>query len=178
MSNIQAQIDRIRNNLDAAYIVLQAIGVDVPANATVDDLASLINSYWTEIAELLEDKVDKVSGKGLSTNDYTTAEQTKLGGIETGAQVNKIEKILVDGTEQTISGKAVSITRIKGDRGTGLLPVTTAPSSYTTAVNGLTPTYRIALSTVKTQASTEVVYAGDTLRYSYYHYPIIYVDES
>ena len=36
----------------------------------------------------LDLKVDKVSGKGLSTNDYTTAEQTKLSGIATGAQVN------------------------------------------------------------------------------------------
>lgn len=32
-------------------------------------------------------KVDKVSGKGLSTNDYTTAEKNKLAGIE--AQANK-----------------------------------------------------------------------------------------
>lgn len=30
-------------------------------------------------------KVDKVDGKGLSTNDYTTAEKTKLQGIEEGA---------------------------------------------------------------------------------------------
>lgn len=30
-------------------------------------------------------KVDKVTGKGLSTNDYTTVEQTKLSGIEAGA---------------------------------------------------------------------------------------------
>lgn len=30
-------------------------------------------------------KVDKVSGKGLSTNDYTTAEKTKLAGIAAGA---------------------------------------------------------------------------------------------
>ena len=65
-----------------------------------------------------------------------------------------------------------------GQRGTGLLPVTTAPSSYTTAVNGLTPAYRIALSTVKSQASVDEVYAGDTIRYSYYHYPVIYVDSS
>jgi Chaperone of endosialidase len=36
----------------------------------------------------LDLKVDKVSGKVLSTNDYTTAEQTKLSGIATGAQVN------------------------------------------------------------------------------------------
>lgn len=65
-----------------------------------------------------------------------------------------------------------------GNRGTGLLAVTTAPSSYTDEVNGLTPTYRIALSTVKSQASVDEVFAGDTIRYSYYHYPIIYVDSS
>lgn len=33
----------------------------------------------------LNNKVDKVTGKGLSTNDYTTAEKEKLSGIETGA---------------------------------------------------------------------------------------------
>ena len=65
-----------------------------------------------------------------------------------------------------------------GQRGTGLLAVTTAPSSYTTEVGGVTPTYRIALSTVKTQAGVSEVLVGDTIRYSYYHYPIIYVDDS
>lgn len=65
-----------------------------------------------------------------------------------------------------------------GQRGTGLLPITTAPSTYTTAVNGLTPAYRIALSKVKSEASVSEVLAGDTLRYSYYHYPVIYVDSS
>ena len=33
----------------------------------------------------LSTKVDKVSGKGLSTNDYTTAEKNKLAGIAAGA---------------------------------------------------------------------------------------------
>lgn len=33
-------------------------------------------------------KVDAVSGKGLSTEDYTTEEKTKLSGIESGAEVN------------------------------------------------------------------------------------------
>ena len=36
----------------------------------------------------LGDKVDKVAGKQLSTEDYTTEEKTKLLGIEEGAQVN------------------------------------------------------------------------------------------
>jgi phage minor structural protein len=33
-------------------------------------------------------KVDKVTGKGLSTNDFTNALLTKLNGIESGAEVN------------------------------------------------------------------------------------------
>ena len=33
-------------------------------------------------------KVDVVAGKGLSTEDYTTAEKIKLSGIESGAEVN------------------------------------------------------------------------------------------
>ncbi|NCC68673.1 MAG: collagen-like protein, partial [Clostridia bacterium] len=36
----------------------------------------------------IDDKVDKVAGKGLSTEDYTTAEKTKLAGIAEGAEAN------------------------------------------------------------------------------------------
>lgn len=41
------------------------------------------------VKDSLDNKVDKVSGKGLSTNDYTTAEKNKLAGIATGAEVNQ-----------------------------------------------------------------------------------------
>ena len=61
------------------------------------------------IYEALADKVDVVSGKGLSTNDYTTTEKNKLEGIATGAQVNVIETIKVNGTAQTPTSKAVNI---------------------------------------------------------------------
>ncbi len=40
------------------------------------------------IKSALDNKVDKVNGKGLSTNDYTTAEKSKLEGIAAGAEVN------------------------------------------------------------------------------------------
>ncbi|WP_135552622.1 hypothetical protein [Paenibacillus cymbidii] len=38
-------------------------------------------------------KVDKVAGKGLSTEDYTTAEKSKLAGIAAGAQVNAVTSV-------------------------------------------------------------------------------------
>jgi hypothetical protein len=36
----------------------------------------------------LDNKVDKIDGKQLSTEDYTTTEKNKLAGIAAGAQVN------------------------------------------------------------------------------------------
>jgi hypothetical protein len=57
----------------------------------------------------LDDKVDKVSGKGLSTNDYTTAEKNKLAGISAGAQVNVIESVKRNGTALTVTNKAVDV---------------------------------------------------------------------
>lgn len=42
-----------------------------------------------------------VSGKSLSTNDYTNDDQSKLQGIDAGADVNTIESISVDGTTIT-----------------------------------------------------------------------------
>lgn len=44
----------------------------------------------------LADKVDKVNGKQLSTEDFTAAFKTKLEGIDTGAQVNKVTDVQVD----------------------------------------------------------------------------------
>ena len=40
---------------------------------------------WEQIKTKLSEKVDKVDGKDLSTNDYTTADKDKLTGIEAGA---------------------------------------------------------------------------------------------
>lgn len=63
-----------------------------------------------------------------------------------------------------------------GQRGTGTFRITTAPSAYTTATGGFTPAYRVALSTVKDQSGTSDVRVGDVIIYSYYTYPVGYVD--
>jgi len=67
--------------------------------------------YYTksETDALLNNKVNKETGKGLSTNDFTNADKTKLNGIESGAQVNKIESVKVNGSTQTITDKSVDI---------------------------------------------------------------------
>ena len=49
-----------------------------------------LSNYYTksQTDSLLADKVDKVSGKQLSTEDFTSALKTKLDGIASGAEVN------------------------------------------------------------------------------------------
>ena len=52
----------------------------------------------TDVATDLAGKVDKETGKGLSSNDYTGTEKTKLSEIESGAEVNVIDSISVNST--------------------------------------------------------------------------------
>ena len=62
--------------------------VDLGNVATAEDFYT---KNQTDV--LLGDKVDKVTGKGLSTNDFTTAYKDKLDGIESGAQVNTVSSV-------------------------------------------------------------------------------------
>ena len=62
-------------------------------------------------------KVDKVSGKGLSTNDYTTAEKNKLSGIASGAEVNQnaFSNVKVGSTTIAADSKTDTLTFVAGD---------------------------------------------------------------
>lgn len=51
----------------------------------VDNTSDVSKPISTATQTALNNKVDKITGKSLSTNDYTTAEKTKLAGIEAGA---------------------------------------------------------------------------------------------
>ena len=66
----------------------------------VDSLQTALNS-----------KVDKVSGKGLSTNDYTTTEKNKLAGIASGATANigTVTQVKVGTTAYNPSSGVVSL---------------------------------------------------------------------
>lgn len=97
--------------------------------------------------------------------------------LGTNSTVCKVASISSDGVLATLSLVA-SIKGADGRRGTGILKITTAPSSYTTETGGFTPTYRVALSTVLSQAKASEVLVGDTVAYNYYQYVVGYVDSS
>lgn len=55
-----------------------------------------------------DNKVDKVSGKDLSTNDYTTAEKNKLAGIDGGANKTVVDTELSESSTNPVQNKVVN----------------------------------------------------------------------
>jgi len=76
--------------------------IDVPNSGNGDELRTAFGNQNAMNTELYTTKVDKVTGKSLSTNDFTNDEKAKLAGIEAGAQVNVPINFndLVDAPEQ------------------------------------------------------------------------------
>lgn len=69
----------------------------------------LLSYFKSKLDTLFATKVDKVDGKGLSSNDYTGAEKTKLANVEAGAQVNVLEGIQRNGVTVTPTNKIANI---------------------------------------------------------------------
>lgn len=77
------------------------------ANVTGDRMGpNSVKQLWKEISGVF---VRQVSGKGLSTNDYTNDEKTKLQGIAAGAQVNVLEGVQVNGTDLSIDAQTKKV---------------------------------------------------------------------
>jgi hypothetical protein len=70
----------------------------------------LTNGAGFLVASDITNKVDKITGKGLSTEDYTTAEQSKLAGIASGATANSTDAQLRDRSTHTGTQAATTIT--------------------------------------------------------------------
>nr|DAK81097.1 MAG TPA: Head fiber protein [Caudoviricetes sp.] len=100
-----------------------------------------LSHVWLTIKSKLNAKVDKVDGKQLSTNDYTTEEKNKLAGlsnyshptsagnkhIPAGGAAGKILGWASDGTAQWVDDKNTTYNVFKGatsatDGGSGLVP--------------------------------------------------------
>lgn len=73
----------------------------------VDNTSDVNKPISTATQNALDSKVDKVSGKGLSTNDYTTDEKTKLAGIESGANKTIIDSALSSTSTNPVQNKIV-----------------------------------------------------------------------
>ena len=91
-----------------------AVGAIVTHNGAVYKCKTAITkaeawnaSKWDAVTveNQIGDKVDKVSGKQLSTNDYTTAEKNKLAGIETGANKTTVDTAMSGTSTNPVQNK-------------------------------------------------------------------------
>ena len=77
--------------------------------ANVEGLQSALNAKAnsSDVTSGLAGKVDKETGKGLSTNDYTTTEKNKLAGIEAQANKTVVDSALSSSSTNPVQNKAV-----------------------------------------------------------------------
>ena len=67
-----------------------------------------LSRLWTHIMTKLGGKVDKVDGKQLSTNDYTTTEKNKLAGIADGANKTTVDNSMSTSSTNPVQNKVVT----------------------------------------------------------------------
>lgn len=131
---------------DLASEVTRAKGAE-SANAAaianeVERATGVEETLNSNITQLQTQKVDKVEGKGLSTNDYTTPEKNKLAAIE--AEANKY--VLPAATASALGGVKIGSNITLADGGT----ISITKANVTSAL-GVDPT------------TTYVKKAGDTM---------------
>lgn len=79
---------------ESSYAVkgsIKDIDIDTEAEIQQSKIAGLSTAFAT--------KVDKIEGKSLTSNDFTDELKDKLDNIDSGAQINTIEHIYVNGEE-------------------------------------------------------------------------------
>ncbi len=101
ITRLDAILDGIGDSASGEYATVVAYVEAMIAALGIADYAKT-----ADVNAELAKKVDKVEGSRLMTNE----EGTKLAGIAAGAQVNVIEKIKVNGVEQTVGDdKSVNV---------------------------------------------------------------------
>lgn len=116
-------------------------GTDTVNIADFNDNADILDGA-------LAGKVDKVAGKGLSTEDYTTAEKTKLSGIAAGAQVNAVT---------SVAGKTGAVVLAAGDIASGVLAAARLPAATTSAAGAMSAADKVKLDGVAAGAQVNTV---------------------
>jgi hypothetical protein len=126
-SEIPTKVSQLQN--DSGYTTNKGTVTGVKINGTTKSPSSGVVDLGTVITahQDISGKVDKVDGKGLSTNDFTTTLKNKLNGIASGAEVNQnaFSNIAIGDTMLAADSKTDLLTIAAGDNIT-LTPDTSA----------------------------------------------------
>lgn len=162
------------NKTDIASITSDKVNVsDIVNNLTTNVTNKPLSAAQgvaikASLDSLSSNKVDKVDGKGLSTNDYTTAEKNKLSGIAAGAEVNQnafsniaigTTTVVADNKTDTVTFVGSNVT-ISGDATND--KVTFSVADGTTSVKGL-----VKLEDSTSSASTTTAATPNSVKSAY-----------
>lgn len=101
---------RLSSKVFKIFIVDGAFSDELrPPEEVSPGMAEKLQKEINDITKKLEDKVDIIEGKNLSTNDFDDEYKNKLDSIDKNAQVNKIERIKVDDKEISPYEKTINI---------------------------------------------------------------------
>jgi len=115
------------------------------------------------VKDSLDTKVDKVEGKGLSTNDYTTDEKNKLAGIASGAEVN----------QNAFSNIKVGETTVTASTKTDTFEIVGSGKTTVSATNDAQNGKKITISSTDTKVKATAAAANDSN-----HYKILATDSA
>lgn len=88
IKNNKSLIDNVTTNKVNVSDIINSLTSTAANKPLSAKQGKVLHDLITELTDTMENKIDKISGKGLSTNDYTSAEKSKLAGIASGAEVN------------------------------------------------------------------------------------------
>lgn len=108
-------ISSLQSELGNRYLKDETYSNDEVDNLLTSKASSTDVYTKSESDTLLNDKVDKVTGKQLSTEDYTTIEKSKLSGIQAGATVNSTDTELRDRSTHTGEQAISTITGLQSE---------------------------------------------------------------
>lgn len=160
----------------------------IAAQAVVEETRGELESYVSAAQTAERGAADEREGAEAARAASEAAESGAIAAktaaeaaVLNGPKIENDTWWVYDAAKQTYVDTGVDASGVAGqtgERGTGLLKVSTAPSSYTTAIGDYAPKYRIALDTVIAESGADKVLVGDVIEQLYYHYVVDYLDDT
>ena len=162
---------RLMTSAEGEKLAGIATGAEVNVVKSVDDteftldengklnIKALGQDKITGLADALAGKVSTEAGKGLSSNDYTNEEKTKLANLETGAQVNILEALSIGGIDAPISDKKVDIPVATAEK-LGVVKSSSAKDQIAVGADGIMSINTVSISKIVQAADEALIING------------------
>lgn len=160
-TELKEKLVALPEGAEANYVksVSDEFAVSAEGKLEVKEIAS---AKVTGLPDALAGKVDKVEGKGLSTNDFTNELKEKLDGMNADGEANVLEAVKLSGTALPITDKAVDIPTATASA-LGVVKSTAAENGVAVAEDGTMSVNAVNINKmVQTEGETLILDGGSS----------------